>query len=161
MPKQIYTWGKVVTGDIISFRYKGKRSRGLLTTLLVLNPRLPFTKKDGTKNFHLVGLKLEQSGTIPMVRNKPFLVQLLEKIGSIQFVSEEDQIYRLVIENVGTRGARPAVYKEIKRLLKTYTVYRTYDLIEARKSQVFLEPISLPKDLREELSEDWLWYNGS
>ena len=154
MPKQIYTWGKVVTGDIISFRYKGKRSRGLLTTLLVLNPRLPFTKKDGTKNFHLVGLKLEQSGTIPMVRNKPFLVQLLEKIGSIQFVSEEDQIYRLVIENVGTRGARPAVYKEIKRLLKTYTVYRTYELIEARKSQVFLEPISLPKDLREELSED-------
>ena len=154
MPKQIYTWGKVVEGDIISFRYKGKRSRGLLTTLLVLNPRLPFTKKDGTKNFHLVGLKLEQSGTIPMVRNKPFLVQLLEKIGSIQFVSEEDQIYRLVIENVGTRGARPAVYKEIKRLLKTYTVYRTYDLIEARKSQVFLEPISLPKDLREELSED-------
>ena len=154
MPKQIYTWGKVVTGDIISFRYKGKRSRGLLTTLLVLNPRLPFTKKDGTKNFHLVGLKLEQSGTIPMVRNKTFLVQLLEKIGSIQFVSEEDQIYRLVIENVGTRGARPAVYKEIKRLLKTYTVYRTYDLIEARKSQVFLEPISLPKDLREELSED-------
>ena len=154
MPKQIYTWGKVVTGDIISFRYKGKRSRGLLTTLLVLNPRLPFTKKDGTKNFHLVGLKLEQSGTIPMVRNKPFLVQLLEKIGSIQFVSEEDQIYRLVIENVGTRGARPAVYKEIKRLLKTYTVYRTYDLIEARKSQVFLEPISLPKELREELSED-------
>ena len=154
MPKQIYTWCKVVTGDIISFRYKGKRSRGLLTTLLVLNPRLPFTKKDGTKNFHLVGLKLEQSGTIPMVRNKPFLVQLLEKIGSIQFVSEEDQIYRLVIENVGTRGARPAVYKEIKRLLKTYTVYRTYDLIEARKSQVFLEPISLPKDLREELSED-------
>ena len=154
MPKQIYTWGKVVTGDIISFRYKGKRSRGLLTTLLVLNPRLPFTKKDGTKNFHLVGLKLEQSGTIPMVRNKPFLVQLLEKIGSIQFVSEEDQIYRLVIENVGTRGARPAVYKEIKRMLKTYTVYRTYDLIEARKSQVFLEPISLPKDLREELSED-------
>ena len=82
------------------------------------------------------------------------LVQLLEKIGSIQFVSEEDQIYRLVIENVGTREARPAVYKEIKRLLKTYTVYRTYDLIEARKSQVFLEPISLPKDLREELSED-------
>ena len=154
MPKQIYTWGKVVTGDIISFRYKGKRSRGLLTTLLVLNPRLPFTKKDGTKNFHLVGLKLEQSGTIPMVRNKPFLVQLLEKIGSIQFVSEEDQIYRLVIENVGTRGARPAVYKEIKRLLKTYTVYRTYDLIEARKSQVFLEPIVLPKKVREALIEN-------
>ena len=154
MPKQIYTWSKVTAGDIISFRYKGKNPRSLLTTLLVLNPRLPYVKKDGSKNLHLVGLKLEQSGTIPTIRNKPFLVQLLEQVGSIEFVFEEDQIYRVVIENTGARGARPAVYKEIKRLLKTYTVYRTYDLIEARKSQVFLEPISLPKDLREELSED-------
>ena len=26
MPKQIYTWGKVQAGDIISFRYKGKKT---------------------------------------------------------------------------------------------------------------------------------------
>ena len=43
---------------------------------------------------------------------------------------------------------------EIKRYIKGYSVYRTYDFIEARKSQVFLEPISLPKGLREVLIEN-------
>ena len=28
MPKQVYTWGKVTAGDIISFRYKGKKATG-------------------------------------------------------------------------------------------------------------------------------------
>ena len=27
MPKQVYTWGKVTAGDIISFRYKGKKKQ--------------------------------------------------------------------------------------------------------------------------------------
>ena len=75
MAKQVYTWGKVRAGDIISFRYKGNKPTGTLTTLLVFNPKLPHTKKDGTKTFHLVGLKLEDRGTIPMIKNKPMLVQ--------------------------------------------------------------------------------------
>ena len=70
MPKKVYNWGKVQAGDIISFRYKGKNSTGTITTVLVFNPRLPYTKKDGTKKFHLVGLKLEDRGTIPMIKNK-------------------------------------------------------------------------------------------
>ena len=73
MSKQIYTWGKVRAGDIISFRYKGKKRTGLLTTILVLNPRFPYTRKDKTKTFHLIGLKLERSGVIPIIRNKPIL----------------------------------------------------------------------------------------
>ena len=58
MPKQVYTWGKVKAGDIISFRYKGKQLTPTLTTILVLNPRIPYTRKDKTKVYHLVGLKL-------------------------------------------------------------------------------------------------------
>ena len=69
MPKQVYSWGKVRAGDIISFRYKGKKQTGTLTTLLVFNPRLPYTRKNGSKTFHLVGLKLEDSGTIPIIKN--------------------------------------------------------------------------------------------
>tara|TARA_B100001063_G_scaffold212706_1_gene211846 strand:- start:257 stop:484 length:228 start_codon:yes stop_codon:yes gene_type:complete len=75
MSKQIYTWGKVRAGDIISFRYKGKNTTGLLQTLLVFNPKLPYVKKDGSKSFHLVGLKLESRGNIPTIRSKPILVQ--------------------------------------------------------------------------------------
>ena len=42
MPKKVYTWGKVRAGDIVSFRYKGKKPTGMLTTLLVMNPRMPY-----------------------------------------------------------------------------------------------------------------------
>jgi len=154
MPKQIYTWGKVQAGDIISFRYKGKKPVGILTTLLVMNPKMPHTKKDGTKGFHLIGLKLEDRGNIPTIKNKPLLVQLLERVGDIEVVSGEDQIYRIGIKNVGIRGVKPAQYKKLKQYIEKYSVYRTYDFKEARKSQVFLEPIKLPRGLSEALSEN-------
>jgi len=154
MPKQIYNWSRVKAGDIISFRYKGKKSTGTLTTLLVFNPRIPYTRKDGSKTFHLVGLKLEDRGTIPMIRNKPMLVQLLERVGNVQVVSGDDQIYKIIIENVGTRGVRQQTYKKLKQYIERYSVYRTYDYNEARRSQVFLEPIVLPKDFREALVEN-------
>ena len=154
MAKQIYTWGKVSPGDIISFRYKGKKPSGALTTVLVFNPKLPYTKKDGTKTFHLVGLKLEDRGTIPIIKNKPMLVQLLERVGNIEVVSGEDEIYRVEIKGVGVRGVRKATYDKLKQYIERYSVYRTYDYVEARKSQVFLEPITLPKPLVEVLIEN-------
>ena len=154
MAKRVYTWGKVEAGDIISFRYKGKKPTGTLTTLLVFNPRLPYTRKDGTKTFHLVGLKLEDRGTIPIIKNKPMLVQLLERIGEIDVVSGDDQIYRVIIENVGNRGVKKATYTKLKQYIEKHSVYRTYDYNEARRSQVFLEPIVLPKEFREALVEN-------
>tara|TARA_B100001094_G_C17674901_1_gene550564 strand:+ start:13 stop:477 length:465 start_codon:yes stop_codon:yes gene_type:complete len=154
MAKQVYTWSKVTAGDIISFRYKGNKPTGTLTTLLVMNPKLPFTKKDGNKTFHLIGLKLEERGTIPTIRSKPILVQLLERVGEIQVVSGDDQIYRINIKNVGARGAIKQIYEKIKRYITNNSVYRTYNWNEARKSAVFLEPITLPKGLRELLSEN-------
>ena len=154
MPKQIYTWGKVEAGDIISFRYKGKKPSGTLTTVLVFNPKLPYTKKDGTKTFHLVGLKLEDRGTIPIIKNKPMLVQLLERVGNIEVVSGDDEIYRVEIKGVGVRGVRKATYDKLKQYIERYSVYRTYDYMEAKRSQVFLEPIVLPKDFREALIEN-------
>tara|TARA_R100000030_G_scaffold7224_1_gene5049 strand:+ start:395 stop:859 length:465 start_codon:yes stop_codon:yes gene_type:complete len=154
MPKQIYNWGKVQAGDIISFRYKGKKTTGTLTTLLVFNPKIPYIRKDGSKTFHLVGLKLEDRGTIPMIRNKPLLVQLLERIGEIEVVSGDDQIYRIVIENVGNRGVRQQTYNKLKKYIEKHSVYRTYNYNEAKRSQVFLEPIVLPKDFREALIEN-------
>ena len=156
MPKQVYTWGKVTAGDIISFRYKGKKPTGTLTTLLVLNPRMPYKRKDETKTFHLIGLKLEDRGTIPMIRSKPIVVQLLERVGEIQVVDDENGIYRVDIKNVGPRGVKQATYQKLKKHIERHSVYRTYDYREARRSQVFLEPIVLPKEFREVLSENQL-----
>jgi len=154
MPKQVYTWGKVTAGDIISFRYKGKQPVGSLTTLLVLNPRMPYTRKDKTKTFHLIGLKLEERGNVPIIKAKPMFAQLLEKVGDIQVVSGEDEIYRVEIKGTGPRGVKRATYNKIKRVVTKYSVYRTYDYMEAKKSAVFLEPIKLPKALVEVLIEN-------
>ena len=154
MPKQIHTWGKVTAGDIISFRYKGKQSTATLTTLLVLNPRIRYTRKDKTKTFHLVGLKLEEQGTIPLIKNKPLLVTMLEQVGEIEVVDDENEIFKVVIQGTGPRGATPRVYDRIKKKLNQFSVYRTYDYNEARKSTVFLEPIKLPKALVEVLVEN-------
>ena len=154
MAKQVYTWGKVQAGDIVSFRYKGKKPTGTLTTLLVFNPRLPYTRKDGTKTFHLVGLKLEDRGTVPIIRNKPMLVQLLERVGEIQVVSGDDQIYRVEIKGVGVRGVKKATYTKLKQYIEKHSVYRTYDYREAKRSQVFLEPITFPREFREVLIEN-------
>ena len=96
-------------------------------------------------------MKLEDRGTIPTIRNKPMLVQLLEKVGNIQVVSGDDQIYRVVIENVGNRGVKKDTYSKLKQHIERYSVYRTYDYNEPRRSQVFLEPIVLPKEFREDL----------
>ena len=48
MAKTSYNWSKVEAGDIISFRYKGKKAQNaLLTTILVLNPRLRNQTSEG------------------------------------------------------------------------------------------------------------------
>ena len=154
MPKKIYTWGKVTAGDIISFRYKGKKGTSTLTTLLVLNPRIPYKRKDGTKTFHLNGLKLESRGSIPTIKSKPMVVQLLERFGDIQVVDGENGIFRINLPNAGPRGVKKNVYNQLKNYINKYSIYRTYDYMEAKKSAVFLEPIALPKALVEALVEN-------
>ncbi len=69
-------------------------------------------------------------------------------------VSGDDQIYRVIIENVGNRGVKKATYTKLKKYIEKHSVYRTYDYKEARRSQVFLEPIVLPKEFREALVEN-------
>ena len=151
MPKQIYNWGKVTAGDIISFRYKGKKTSSKLTTVLVLNPKLPVI---GKNTFHLVGLKLETQGIRPVVRDKEILAKLLSKIGIIEVVSGDDEIFRVDIAGANNLGAKRDIYIKTKRQIDKYNLYRTYDYQEARKSGVFLEPIALPKPLVEVLVEN-------
>ena len=153
MPKQIYSWNRVKAGDIISFRYKSKAG-SRLTTILVLNQKLLVSRIDETQTFHLVGLKLETQGVRPGLSDKQVLVNLLESIGVIEVVDFDNEIYKLSITNTNSRGVKRNVYDKLKRRLKKYNLYRTYDYEKAIKSQVFLEPIVLPKNIREGLVEN-------
>ena len=93
MSKQIYSWGKVKTGDIISFRYQSK-SGNKLSTVLVLNPRVQIHKETGNTDLYLVGLKLESQGNVPYIKNKNEMVELLNRIGTLQVVDVKNEIYR-------------------------------------------------------------------
>ena len=67
--KQPYNWNRVKPGDIVSFRYKSKSTgKTRVQSLLVLNPKLNVTLKDGTKTKHLIGIieipKLKKGNTV-------------------------------------------------------------------------------------------------
>tara|TARA_B100001094_G_scaffold90440_1_gene86469 strand:- start:64 stop:528 length:465 start_codon:yes stop_codon:yes gene_type:complete len=148
--KQPYNWRRVKPGDIISFRYKSKSTDRTLThSLLVLNPRIPVTLKDGTKTKHLIGIKLEESNRIELRFNKK-QVDILNKTGDLESVNAKENIYRVkfkdrfVINEI--KGVKPRVYDLISRSNEIQGQYRTYDYLEAKKSAVYLEPIRVFTD---------------
>ena len=148
MPKQIYSWGKVKPGDIISFRYQSKDGNKL-STILVLNPRVQLYRETGNNDLYLVGLKLESQGNVPHIRNKNEMVELLNRIGTLQVVDVKNEIFRVEIEGVSTRGFKQSEYNKLKKFIEQNKAYRTYKYEKVTNSQVFLEPIVLPKRIKE------------
>jgi hypothetical protein len=143
--KKPTNWNVVKPGDIISFRYKSE-STGLtkVQSILVLNPRLPVTLKNGKKTKHLVGLKLEESNKIKL-RLTQRQVKLLEKIGNLELFDEKNNLFRLNIDERfilnDIKGVKQKAYDLISKSSGIVGNYRTYDYYKARKSAVYLEPI--------------------
>ena len=148
MPKQIYSWGKVKPGDIISFRYQSKDGNKL-STILVLNPRVQLYKETGNNDLYLVGLKLESQGNVPHIRNKNEMVELLNRIGTLQVVDVKNEIFRVEIKGAGIRGFKQSEYNKLKKFIEKNKAYRTYKYEKVTNSRVFLEPIVLPKRIKE------------
>ena len=152
--KESYNWNKVKPGDIISFRYKSNRTGTVvLNTILVLNPRLPIDRKDGTKGIQLIGLKSE-SANKPHLRINTRQVRLFEKIGNFEIIDEENDLYRLNIKESlivnDIKGTNQRAYKLIAQTSEIKNSYRTYDYKKAKKSSVSLEPIRLFTDIKDD-----------
>ena len=148
--KQPYNWNQVKPGDIISFRYKSKSTgKTLMQSVLVLNPKIPVTLKDGTKTKHLIGIKLEESNRISL-RLTSKQVTLLETIGDFKKIDDKNNLYKLEIKNRfivnDIKGVKQTAYDKISKSFGIQGQYRTYDYMEARKSAVFLEPIRVFTD---------------
>ena len=148
-----YNWEKVRAGDIISFRYKTKRTGKTKThSILVLNP---FLLRKGQKKTtsQLVGIKLEESNKIQLeITQKQ--ITILESIGKFINIDEENNLYRLdiqkrMIQN-DDRGIKLRAWDLISRGLGVKGQYRTYDYYQARKSSVYLEPIRVFTKLKEQ-----------
>ena len=142
-----YSWGRDKTGDIISFRYKSKSTGQIRThSILVLNPRLNVTLKDGTTTKHLIGIKLEESNKIQLrLNNKQ--VSVLEKIGDFTTVDRKNNLYKLEIKRRfilnDIKGVKKEAYDKISTSLGIQGKYRTYDYLTAKSSAVYLEPIKV------------------
>ena len=156
--KQPYNWKLVKPGDIISFRYKSKSTgRTVMQSILVLNPRLNVTLKNGKSTKHLIGIKLEESNKISIRLTRKEL-RILEKIGEFKKIDNENNLYRLEIDRRfilnDIKGIKEQAYDKISKSFNIQGQYRTYDYMEAKKSRVFLEPIVLPKSVVEVLIEN-------
>ena len=143
--KQPYSWGKVKPGDIISFRYKSKSTGQPRTnSILVLNPKLNVTLKDGKSTKHLIGIKLEESNKALLTLTKK-QIKLFEQIGNLIPLDSKNNLYKLAIKNQfivnDIKGIKQSAYDKISRSNEIKGQYRTYDYLEAKKSAVYLEPI--------------------
>ena len=143
--KQPYNWNRVKPGDIISFRYKSESTgRTLVNSILVLNPKLPVQRKDGSSTFHLIGIKLEESNKISL-RLSQRQVNILESIGEFKPIDLKNKLYELVIKPNfiinDKKVIKKQAYDKISRSLDIAGQYRTYDWRKATRVAVFLEPI--------------------
>ena len=145
MAKQIIKWAQVRPGDIVSFKYKSEKSnRTLMQSVLVLNPKIDVKLKSGIQKTQMVGLKLEQSNRASVdIKSK---LKLLETVGDLQLVDEENKIYRVAIKPYDiisdTRGVKESFYKKIKSAIKGKDIYRVYNW-DKIPAMVYLEPIVL------------------
>ena len=158
MAKVITQWPRVKPGDIVSFKYKSKRSGKTLThTILVLAKNIDMVTKSGKKKY-LAGLKIEQSNR-PMVP-RDVIERFLFEIGEVELVDPKNMIYGLKLETIGSsEGQLRRLWKDIKPFNHSNKLYRTYDWLEAKKSSVFKEPIKLSNTLREALESKFEYEN--
>ena len=119
--RQPYKWNEVRAGDIISFRYKSQSTgKKLVQSILVLNPKLNVTLKDGTKKRHLIGIKLEESNRVAL-RLTDKQITLLETIGDFKKIDDENNLYKLEIDERfilnNVKGVKPRAYDLISKSL--------------------------------------------
>ena len=148
--KQPYNWGRVKPGDVISFKYKSKTTgKNRAQSILVLNPKLNVTLKNGKTTKHLIGIKLEESNKISLRLNQK-QVTLLEKIGDFKKIDDKNNLYKLEIKKTfilnDIKGIKQSAYDKISKSLGIQGQYRTYDYMTAKKSAVYLEPIRVFTD---------------
>ena len=141
-----YSWAKVERGDIISFRYKAKQGGTSTKRLfLVLEPKLKNKAKKPSTPFLMHGYQLEDRN-FPLVRGNA-LLELFKKVGLPVLV--EEGVEKLIIE-----GRSPQVYSRTRQIVKQYGIFRTFDFMRVRGSQVFQEPVKLSESIMKRLEKD-------
>ena len=151
MARKRLNWGSVVEGEVVTFRYKGKKadSKSRVRTCLILNTKHMYKRKRDGKKVRLVhALQLKsvpkKSGTRDL--NEAQLKKILKKAGKVTVLGEGRDDERYAIES--SRAASRKQYGKIRSIVSQYAIYRTFSWKIIRRSAVFLdEEFAWPEEL--------------
>ena len=152
--RQTTNWSKVGPGDIISFRYRTK-GQIKLHSILVMGIQIPYTKKDGSINKHLIGLKIESRNLPVSGFQSDIFLKEMKKLGDIVVIKKtaaNEAIISVAIGRVGSTKRVSTDFNRIKSYVTSLTKnskgilaggYRTYDWKKVRTMAVYYEPIKI------------------
>ena len=151
------SWSKVKAGDVVYFRYKGKkeRAKSRRRTCLVLNEKHMYKRQSDGRRVRLVhALQLSAVPRVPGTRmlNEAQIKRVIKKVGKIEIREEGTDTERYAV--VTKRSKAKTRYGMIRNLVTQYGIYRTFSWGRLKTRAVFLnEDFEWPKELVTDLQK--------
>ena len=151
------SWSKVSAGDVVYFRYKGKKegAKARRRTCLVLNEKHMYKRQSDGRRVRLVhALQLSAVPRVPGTRmlNEAQIKRVIKKVGKIEIREEGTNTERYAV--VTKRSKARTRYKMIRNQVTQYGIYRTFSWGRLKTRAVFLnEDFEWPKELVKDLQK--------
>ena len=151
MARKRLNWGNVVEGEVVTFRYKGKKadSKSRVRTCLILNTRHMYKRLTDGKKVRLVhALQLKAVPKKPGTRDlqESQLKEVLNRAGKVTVLGEGTDEQRFAIKS--SRAGAQKQYSKIRSIVEQFAIYRTFSWQILRRNAVFLdEEFTWPEDL--------------
>ena len=153
------SWSKVRAGDVVFFRYRGKKegAKSRRRTCLVLNEKHMYKRQSDGKRVRLVhALQLSAIPRVPgtKVLKEAQIKRVIKKVGKgkIEIREEGTDTERYAVAT--KRSKAKTGYGRIKALVTQYGIYRTFSWGRLRTKAVFLnEDFEWPKELVKDLQK--------
>ena len=120
-------WNQILSGQIVTFRYKSEGDRSVNRTVLCLDPEYLYRKKGTRRIVRLfIGLELKAADKkpLPLARVR----ELFSLLGDVDDTPEQTSELEM-----------RKIYTKLKFFLEKNPIFRTYLLRKCRKYRVFLE----------------------
>ena len=149
------SWSKVKAGDVVYFRYKGKkeRAKSRRRTCLVLNEKHMYKRQSDGRRVRLVhALQLSAVPRVPGTRilKEAQIKRVIKKVGKIEIREEGTDKERYAVAT--KRSKAKTRYGMIRNLVTQYGIYRTFSWGRLKTRAVFLnEDFEWPKELVRDL----------
>ena len=151
------SWSKVRAGDVVYFRYKGKKeeAKSRRRTCLVLNEKHMYKRQSDGRRVRLVhALQLSAVPRVPGTRilKEAQIKRVIKKVGKIEIREEGTDKERYAVAT--KRSKAKTRYGMIRNLVTQYGIYRTFSWGRLKTRAVFLnEDFEWPKELVTDLQK--------